>query len=101
MNDEIKPSLTQSHQSVQLPLTGYISEHGNGAPYLLWEDQPVTLVLDDVIASGQDRPERDAAAEWLLETLRNRPVSVEELEESAMVDGHAWRAVQRAKEDLG
>ena len=53
-----------------------ILKHGNGEPYLSWEKEPIAQTADDMLPDSEPRTEREAAAEWLLEALRNGPVAV-------------------------
>jgi hypothetical protein len=76
----------------------------NGAPVLLWDDQPVTVSAEEALApvvTDDERPERDQAADWLREVLSDGPVSAKDVRRAAEEAGHAWRTVRRAKDGIG
>lgn len=76
----------------------------NGAPVLLWDDQPVTVSAEEALApvvTDDERPERDEAASWLREVLSDGPVSAKDVRRAAEEAGHAWRTVRRAKDGIG
>lgn len=76
----------------------------NGAPVLLWDDQPVTVSAEEALApvvTDDERPERNEAADWLREVLSDGPASAKEVQRWANEAGHAWRTVRRAKEGIG
>jgi putative DNA primase/helicase len=79
-----------------------IIEADNGAPVLAWEDEPVTMTLEDIANAVTERKPRpvETAKAWLNAQLHDGPVLVTELQEHAEDEGHAWRTVERAKKEL-
>ena len=76
----------------------------NGAPVLLWDDQPVTVSAEEALApvlTDDERPERDEAATWLRVVLSDGAVSAKDVRRAAEEAGHAWRTVRRAKDGIG
>lgn len=76
----------------------------NGAPFVTWFDEAVTVNADEALSPGlpdEERTERDEAANWLRAVLNDGPVKVKELKKLANEDGHAWRTVQRAMRPAG
>jgi RecA-family ATPase len=57
---------------------------------------------DELLAwqSPEERSDREAAQEWLLEAVANGPRRSSELVEEAGKDGHSERTLRRAKKDL-
>ena len=49
----------------------------------------------------RERPERDEAAEWLQDQLKDGAVAVKELKKEAIAAGVAWRTLERAKVSAG
>lgn len=75
----------------------------NGEPArLVWEDRPVDLTADGVIAAlagggGEKRSEVDDAAAWLGDLLADGAKPVKEVIREAKEAGHSERTVKRAK----
>ena len=76
-------------------------------PYLLWEDEPVTMTADEAVAA-ETRQDHDrglgrgeATVEWLAIQLADGPVPPRELENRARDKGLSWASVKRAKQRLG
>ncbi len=67
-----------------------------------WDDTPVTGVDADSVLQDdrEDRPERKAAEEWLLELLATDPMDVREIRRCAEAECIAWRTIERAKKSL-
>ena len=78
-----------------------IIEADNGAPVLLWEDEPVEMTLDDLANAVTERKPRpvELGKAWLRDLLQG-PVLVKKIQERAETAGHAWITVKRAKNDL-
>lgn len=75
----------------------------NGAPVIGWEPDPVTMTAEEAMAPNDDPEERDRrqeACEWLRAMLEGGQVAVKQLQDAAKRDGHAWRTVQRAKNEI-
>ena len=74
------------------------------APYVKWEDAPVTMSADEAVAALAVGPEgRNAleeAKQFLLEVLGNGPEGQKEMKRQAEEAGFGWRTVRRAKELL-
>jgi putative DNA primase/helicase len=72
---------------------------------LAWEAEPVTMTADDAMQqaanAGENRSERNDAAEWLGEVLADGPMPVKDLERMARDSGVSWPTVKRAKDELG
>lgn len=91
-----------------LPLKSNLIEDPAGRAFQIidgavhWFADRVELDADSVLAcTGQDRTERTAAADWLLELLALGPMPVNDIRRAAEADCHAWRTVERAKTCLG
>lgn len=67
---------------------------------LIWEEDAVNLVADDVGGDKAVRP-RDEAAGWLRDVLRAGEVSSKVIFQIADEEGHARRTVERAKKEIG
>ncbi len=78
-----------------------IAQNPVGAPYLLWETEPVTETAAEIFAKQPQRTEQENAAEWLSDLLGNGPMRVTQVKTEATEAGLAWRTVQRAKAMLG
>jgi putative DNA primase/helicase len=76
-----------------------------GCPVVDWEPDPVNINADDALAiegrPEEGRTERDDAADWLREILRNGPRLVKELEQESREAGFAFITVRRAKSKIG
>jgi AAA domain len=74
------------------------------APYVKWEDVPVTMSADEAVAALAVGPEgRNAleeAKQFLLEALGYGPEGQKEIKRQAEEAGFGWRTVRRAKELL-
>ncbi len=67
-----------------------------------WFPEPIDVDADAVLsATGGDRAESNAAADWLLSLLACGPLPVGEIRDAARADCHRWRTVERAKKTLG
>jgi len=83
--------------------------HGQGAviwaPYVKWEDAPVTMSADEAVAAmagdAESRGALEEAKQFLLEVLDEGPVAQKEIKQQAEEAGLAWRTVRRAKTALG
>lgn len=80
----------------------------NGAPMVGWEPDPVTVSADEALSACADdgeqngnRREREEAANWLREMLKNGRVASKELQRIARDDGIAWRTIRRAATEVG
>jgi putative DNA primase/helicase len=74
------------------------------APYVKWEDDPVTISADEAMAAlagGADSGNAaEEAKEFLLEVLRDGPESQKEVKQQAVEAGLAWSTVRKAKKKL-
>ncbi len=75
-------------------------------PHGVWESDPVTIQVDDILSALSKRPGptpdvRDGAAEWLRVELASGPRPSKELLKAGAAEGHSKRTLQRAKETLG
>lgn len=71
---------------------------------VLWEEETVTVSADQAMAPLQEPAERSAlgeAKEFLVNILKDGPVSVRQIRSDAEDAGYAWRTLQRAKDSLG
>ncbi|MCP5409467.1 MAG: AAA family ATPase [Chromatiaceae bacterium] len=75
----------------------------NGAPYVAWEIDQVTISADEALSPVNDSeaPALRDAEEWLLHELRLGSVKTKELQKLARDAGISWRTVERAKTSLG
>ena len=75
----------------------------NGAPYVAWEPEQVTVTADEAMAPGTDEeaPALREAMDWLIEELRHGMVKVKDLQKVARDAGLSWRTVRRAKDRIG
>jgi len=75
------------------------------APYVQWEDAPVTISADQAMATLADGAEgRNAieeAKQFLLDVLSEGPRGQKEVKQEAEGSGFPWRTVRRAKDLLG
>lgn len=75
------------------------------APYVKWEDAPVTMSADEAVAAmagdAESRGALEEAKQFLLEVLDEGPVAQKEIKQQAEEAGLAWRTVRRAKTALG
>jgi len=75
------------------------------APYVKWDDAPVTMSADEAMAALAGGPEGrstlEEAKQFLLEVLGEGPVAQKEIKSQAEEAGFAWRTVRRAKGALG
>lgn len=80
-----------------------IVEADNGAPVLVWEDEPVEMTLEDIAnAVTNRRPRRcELAKDWLKEALKDGPRLSVEVEEEAEAAGFSEITIRRARKDLG
>jgi RecA-family ATPase len=76
----------------------------NGAPYVLWENEPVQVSADDALNNVEETVDditaRDEAKEWLLTQLENGAVPSNKMLSKAKKDGIAIKTLRRAKTDL-
>lgn len=77
----------------------------NGAGRCQWEDSPVLVTIEEIEqqqhGGGQDRAQREEARDWLEVELSDGPVAATELKKRAAANGHSWRTVRRAQDELG
>jgi RecA-family ATPase len=88
--------------------TGLAFTIGGTPATLSWEADPVAMTADEAVRQetadrSQDRSSspRQQAVTWLENRLSQGPARVEDIETEAKAAGHAWRTVQRAREELG
>jgi putative DNA primase/helicase len=67
---------------------------------IVWEGSSEHTV-EQLLNSDHRRDPRKKAERWLLRLVSGGPVPRKEIEAAADAEGHAWRTVERAKEDLG
>ena len=75
------------------------------APYVKWEDSPVSMTADEAVAatSGGAEGARSAKAEamdFLRDALAGGPVAVSDIQRDARAAGHATKALRSAREAL-
>jgi AAA domain len=74
------------------------------APYVKWEDAPVTISADQVMAALAGGPEgrsaREEAKQFLLDVLCTGEEAQKEIKRQAEEAGFHWRTVRRAKDAL-
>jgi putative DNA primase/helicase len=75
------------------------------APYVKWEDAPVTISADQAMAALAGGPEGRSAIEeakqFLLDVLSEGQEGQKEIKRQAEETGFHWRTVRRAKDMLG
>jgi RecA-family ATPase len=101
-----------------LPGKNNLAPEGHGLAFtiggqpaaLSWEREPVQMNADDALQMenqdekgrpGPDRETRNCAIEWLRDLLAAGSMAASEVRREAQEAGHAWRTVQRAKDELG
>ena len=75
----------------------------NNAPCLAWEPDPVTISADDALAPPEpedDKPKLAEACDWLIDLLKDGPVTSKEVKNRARADGLSWGTVRLAQEEL-
>ncbi|MGD2109736.1 MAG: AAA family ATPase [Phycisphaerae bacterium] len=90
-----------------LPIKSNLIEDPSGIAFeiadgrVCWFPERIDLDADSVLAvSTEDRTECAEAADWLTELLAVGPMPVNEIQQAAKADCHAWRTVERAKKLL-
>ncbi len=87
----------------------YSLVESNGYASIAWESAPITMSVDEAIASntedehgkpGPEPEERDAAADWLRELLAPGELEVQQVKDEARAAGVKWRTLERAKVSL-
>lgn len=76
---------------------------GPSSPVLHWEDAPVAIRADELLAQtegGRKPTKKEEASDWLLEELGQGPQRVRELQRKAEADGHHWDTVKKAGRQL-
>lgn len=69
---------------------------------LEWEPDAIDIDATEALTPDSDeRTEKNEAADWLREILRDGPVKAAEIRKKANADGFAWRTVQRARKQAG
>lgn len=71
---------------------------------IVWEEEPVTVTADEILAAPADfgaRNELDEAKEWLAGYLADGSKTVKDIQDAAEGNAYSWRTVERAKRDLG
>jgi len=100
-----KPRNGLAYRIADVALPG--PDHGSviWAPYVKWEDAPVTISADQAMAAlagGQEgRSAIEEAKQFLLEVLSSGEESQKEIKRQAEEAGFHWRTVRRAKDLLG
>lgn len=98
-------ALTKSNLSAPVPSLRYrVVEAQPGVAGIEWlgtSDQTAVSLLAAAAESSDSRTERDEAADWLKDALKDNPVPVKDLEKQAKAAGHIWVTVKRAKQQLG
>lgn len=76
-------------------------EQNISASRILWGG-PIEGSAQELLESqGDQRTERDEAADWLKEVLTDGPLSAKEVKTQAEQAGFSWRTVRRAKDEIG
>ena len=71
------------------------------APYIKWKG-PVTITADEALATAGMKPTAvDLAATFLEDILANGPQPSKAIRERGEAAGHAWKTLNRAKNELG
>jgi hypothetical protein len=77
----------------------------DGVPIVMWEPDPVTVSADDALAfdrrGGDDRSDREQAADWLREALACGPLASNEALEQGRKNGFSEKTLRRAFKDMG
>jgi hypothetical protein len=82
-------------------------DHGSviWAPYVKWDDDPITITADQAMAALAGGPEGKSSLEeakhFLLDILTEGPEGQKEVKRQAEEAGFHWRTVRRAKDLLG
>lgn len=74
------------------------------APFILWENEPVTMTANEALAADGDTAERSTkaeAGEFLKELLADGPVPQKDVKEQADAAGYSWPTIKRAKKTAG
>jgi hypothetical protein len=74
------------------------------APFLIWEAEYVDITATEALAAVNENKmagSRNTARKFLLDTLRDGPVLVTEIEAARKAEGIAKRTLDRAKAELG
>ncbi len=79
-----------------------VSSAQNGAPVLIWENEPVTISLEDALSSkiDEDKIDREWTIEFLEEALKNGPLPFKELLAQAKEAGVTEKQLRRAEKEL-
>ena len=93
------PSLSYRIEGVELDEVDPRSKERIRTSRLVWCGESSYSVLD-LLKSAAAKP-REEAMDWLEGALASGPQPVEWLEKQAAEEGHAWRTVRRASEELG
>ena len=75
-----------------------------GAARVEWDENPVNVDVEDVLAGPDlvtERTERDEATDFLREILARGPVAADDVKDQARAAGISERTLSRAKADLG
>ncbi|MFC1453159.1 AAA family ATPase, partial [Verrucomicrobiota bacterium] len=69
----------------------------------VWEAEPISISAEEALSSeeGVQRGNREDAEAWLVEQLRDGPVSSTEIHRRVETSGLSWATVRRAKDHLG
>jgi putative DNA primase/helicase len=74
------------------------------APCIQWRDGEIEDDINDLLdqeRTGQDRGERDDAADWLRECLADGRWPAKDIKRMASESGHSWATIRRAKDEVG
>ena len=70
-------------------------------PRIFWEADPVQQTADQVLATAnKPTTERGRCVEWVLELMKNGPVTVEDAERQAEEAGFTARTARQARYEL-
>jgi putative DNA primase/helicase len=102
-----KSNLTADSDGLAYAVETAPGPQGASVPLLAWEEDPVPISAEDLLAPRQHDPDSSGSAleeaiEWLKDQLADGPVTARDLKAAATRDGLSWGgALRRAKDALG
>lgn len=106
-NEQGRKLLLRGKSNLGPPVGGLAFSIGakDGIAKVEWEiGAVVSISVEQVFGpelAPRDKPARDAAAQWLVQLLQDRPMLSKEVKKEAEAAGFSWRTVKHAKEQIG
>jgi len=100
MKNNLAPDSTGLAFNIQSHIIGNDIETSR----ISWLPDVVTVTAIEALnvpLDPEDMSERGEAKEWLRDALKDGPMARTDVEAQAKKDGHKWRTVRRAKDELG